>query len=135
MDYSDDSCTNGFTTLQAARIQASIAAFRPSLIATAFEIGPGITGNWFDVAEAGHGFSIEVLPGNLMLAEWYVYAPNGGPVWIVATGPITGNTAVLQGFQKIGVGGASRRTSMHRRFRTCYGERSSSRSRTATTDR
>jgi hypothetical protein len=105
MDYSDDSCTNNFTTLQAVRMQASIAAFRPSLIATAFSIGPGITGNWFDPAEDGQGFSIEVLPGNLLLADWYVYAPNGGPAWIVATGPITGNTAVLQGFQKAGVGG------------------------------
>ena len=105
MDYSDDSCTDNFTPLQGARMQASIATFRPSLIATAFSIGPGMTGNWFDPAEDGHGFSVEVLPGNLMLADWYVYAPNGGPVWIFATGPITGNTAVLQAFQKIGVGG------------------------------
>jgi hypothetical protein len=103
MDYSDDSCTNNFTTLQAARMQASIASFRPTLIA--FSIGAGITGNWFDPAADGHGFSIEILPDNRMLADWYVYAPNGGPVWIVATGTITGNTAVLQGFQKIGTGG------------------------------
>jgi hypothetical protein len=105
MDYSDDRCTDNFTTLQAARMQASIATFRPGLIATAFSIGPGMTGNWFDPAEDGHGFSIEVLPGNRMLADWYAYAPSGGPVWIVATGPITGNTAVLQGYQKIGSGG------------------------------
>ena len=105
MDYSDDSCTDKFTALQAERMQASIATFRASLIATGFSIGPGMTGNWFDPAEDGHGFSIEVLPGNLLLADWYVYAPNGGPVWIFATGPITGNTAVLQGFQKIGIGG------------------------------
>ena len=103
MDYSDDSCTNNFTPLQAARMQASIGAFRPSL--TAFSIGPGMTGNWFDPAQDGHGFSIEVLSGNRMLADWFVYAPNGGPAWIFATGPITGNTAVLQGFQKIGIGG------------------------------
>jgi hypothetical protein len=105
MDYSDDSCTNNFTMLQGARMQALIATFRPGLLATAFSIGAGMTGNWFDPAEDGHGFSIEVLPGNLMLADWYVYAPDGGPVWIAATGPITGNTAVLQGFQKIGTGG------------------------------
>lgn len=105
MDYSDDSCTDNFTPLQAVRMQASIAAFRPNLVTTAFSIGPGMTGNWYDPAEDGHGFSIEVLPGNRMLVDWYVYAPDGGPVWIVATGPITGDTAVLQGFQTRGMGG------------------------------
>jgi len=69
-----------------------------------FEIGAGITGNWFDPVQSGHGFGIEVLPGNVMLAEWYVFAPNGGQSWIVATGPIVGNTAVLQGFQPVGPG-------------------------------
>jgi streptogramin lyase len=68
-------------------------------------ISSGFTGNWFDTSESGHGFSIEVLPGNQMLAEWYVFAPNGGQSWIVATGPIAGNTAVLQGWQPVGPGG------------------------------
>lgn len=68
-------------------------------------ISPGFTGNWFDTSESGHGFSIEVLPGNQMLAEWYVFAPNGGQSWIIATGPITGSTAVLQGWQPVGPGG------------------------------
>jgi streptogramin lyase len=68
-------------------------------------ISAGFTGNWFEPAEAGYGFSIEVLPNNEMLAQWYVFAPNGGQSWIVATGPITGNTAVLQGYQPVGPGG------------------------------
>jgi hypothetical protein len=103
MDYSDDSCTDHFTALQADRMRASIATFRPSLMS--FSIGPGMTGTWFDPAQDGHGFSVEVLPGNRMLADWYVFGPNGGPVWIFATGAITGNTAVLQAFQKTGNGG------------------------------
>lgn len=71
----------------------------------AFAIGPGITGNWFDSNESGHGFGIEVLPGNQMLADWYVFGPQGGRDWIVGVGPITGNTAVLTGFQTGGSGG------------------------------
>src|SRR5262249_28580793 len=59
----------------------------------------------FDQDQSGHGFAIEVLPGNAMLAQWYVYTPDGAPTWIVATGPVSGNTAVLQGFQKVGAGG------------------------------
>jgi hypothetical protein len=105
MDYSEDSCTDRFTPLQGERMQALIATYRPSLLAWAFSIGSGMTGNWFDPGESGHGFSVEILPGNQMLAQWYVFAPNGGPVWIVATGPITGNTAVLQGYQAVGAGG------------------------------
>lgn len=73
--------------------------------ASAFAVGPGITGNWFNRNQSGQGFSIEVLPDDQMLAEWYVFAPGGGPVWIVATGPIVGNSAVLQAFQVIGIGG------------------------------
>jgi len=68
-------------------------------------ISPGFTGNWFDPASSGHGFSIEVLPGNSMLAEWYVFAPDGGQTWISAMGPITGNSAVLQGYFPVGAGG------------------------------
>jgi len=105
MDYSEDACTNRFTPLQGDRMQALIAAYRPNLVASAFPIGPGMTGNWFDPSQSGHGFSIEILPGNQMLAEWYAFAPNGGQVWIVATGPITGNSAVLQGYQAVGAGG------------------------------
>ena len=71
----------------------------------AVAIGAGFTGNWFNPTQSGHGFSIEVLPDNKMLAQWYVFAPNGGQSWIVATGDITGNSAQLQGFQPIGSGG------------------------------
>lgn len=40
-----------------------------------------------------------------MLADWFVFAPQGGPTWIVGTGSITGNTAVIQNYQKVGSGG------------------------------
>ncbi len=70
-----------------------------------FAIGNGITGNWYDPDESGHGFSLEVLPGGTLLAEWFVFAPDGGHDWIVATGPISGNTATLDAFRTDGAGG------------------------------
>jgi hypothetical protein len=70
-----------------------------------FGIGNGITGNWYDPDESGHGFSLEVLPGGTLLAEWFVYAPGGGHDWILATGPIDGNTATLNAFRTDGPGG------------------------------
>jgi hypothetical protein len=105
MDYSDDGCTDRFSVLQGARMQAAISTYRPHLVSAAFAMGPGMTGNWYNPAESGHGFSLEVLPGNQLLAQWYVYAPNGGADWIVASGPITGNSAALQAYKKIGPGG------------------------------
>ena len=72
---------------------------------SAFHIGPGITGNWFNAGQSGQGFSLEVLRNNTLLAEWFTYAPENGQAWIVAMGPIDGNTAVLQGYQSIGPGG------------------------------
>ena len=68
-------------------------------------ISAGFTGNWFNPASSGHGFSIEVLPDNVMLAQWYAFAPEGGQAWISAMGPITGNSAVLQGYFPVGPGG------------------------------
>ncbi|HZP65114.1 MAG TPA: hypothetical protein VFB32_02290 [Rudaea sp.] len=69
-----------------------------------FAIGSGITGNWYDPAESGHGFSLEVL-GGVLLAEWFVYSPQGGHDWIIGTGTIDGNTAVLDAYTANGSGG------------------------------
>ena len=104
MDYSDDACMDGFTPLQDSRMRVLIASYRPSLAVSGFAIGPGMTGNWYDPHQSGHGFSIEILPDNQMLAEWFVFAPNGGQTWIVGMGPITGDTATLQGYQVVGPG-------------------------------
>jgi hypothetical protein len=69
-------------------------------------IGSGFTGFWYNPAQPGHGFAVEVLPGTpmQMLASWMVFAPQGGQSWIVGLGPISGNQAVLQGSQAVGSG-------------------------------
>jgi hypothetical protein len=71
-----------------------------------FQITPAITGSWFDQNQSGHGFALEVLPGNMMLAYWFVYAPEplGGETWIIASGPYNGNVATLQATQEAGSG-------------------------------
>lgn len=105
MDYSDDDCTGRFTAAQGRRMRAAIATYRPSLASAGFAIGPGMTGNWYNAAQNGHGFSLEVLPGNQLLAQWYTFAPGGGAEWIVGVGPISGNTAVLDAHRQVGEGG------------------------------
>ena len=70
-------------------------------------IGPGMTGTWFVPDQNGHGFTIEVLPGEplKMMMSWFVFEPQGGPAWIIAHGPIEGARAVLQGTRMAGSGG------------------------------
>ncbi len=70
-------------------------------------IGAEVTGTWYNPAQGGHGFMLEVLQGTPMqlLASWFVFAPEGGQSWIVGLGPINGNRAVVQGMQALGSGG------------------------------
>jgi hypothetical protein len=71
----------------------------------AFVVGPGISGNWFNPGQSGQGFILETQRDNSLLAEWFTFAPDNGQAWIVALGPISGNTAVLQAYQAGGSGG------------------------------
>jgi len=74
--------------------------------ASNFQITSGVTGNWYDKSQGGHGLSFEVLPNNGFLAEWFVYAPfpQGGQAWIFAQGSYTGNVATLTAAQDVGAG-------------------------------
>ena len=70
-----------------------------------FTLTGGFTGNWYGGAsQSGNGFSIEILPNSILLAEWMVFAPSGGQAWIVGTGPIVGNSATVSGYQVVGPG-------------------------------
>lgn len=58
-------------------------------------IDASFTGAWYDPAQNGHGFLIEVLPGGNMLAWWFTFSPEGQQSWFGGVGPITGNRAVI----------------------------------------
>ena len=76
-------------------------------VASTFTVRPGLSGNWFNPTanQGGHGFQIEVLPNNGMLAIWFVFNPAGTQQnWIYAQGtydPAT-NTATLPAFLEQG---------------------------------
>jgi plastocyanin len=74
--------------------------------AVSLAINAGISGAWFNPAQNGHGFMLEVLPGTPMrlLAAWLVFSPQGQSSWIWAVGSVNGNQAVLQGVQTVGSG-------------------------------
>ncbi len=70
------------------------------------EIEGRFTGTWFNAAQSGMGFMLEVLPGSpmQMLASWLTFSPDGGPSWIVGLGPIAGDHATLSATQTVGTG-------------------------------
>lgn len=37
------------------------------------------SGVWYDPTQSGHGFMVEVLPGNTFLAVWFTFGPSSGP--------------------------------------------------------
>lgn len=69
-------------------------------------IGASVTGTWFNAAQGGMGFMLEVLPGSpmQMLAAWLTFSPDGDPAWILGLGPIAGDQATLQATQVVGAG-------------------------------
>jgi hypothetical protein len=55
------------------------------------------SGNWFNPAQAGHGFEFEVLSLSppYLAVDWFAFAPDGSPVWLQGAGPIVGNGAQM----------------------------------------
>lgn len=60
-----------------------------------------VTGSWFDPNQNGHGFMLELLPGNLMLATWFVFDPQGNRDWVQALGTYRDGIARLTAYQVV----------------------------------
>jgi hypothetical protein len=63
-----------------------------------FTITPGITGAWLDPARIGEGYIIEVIGSSLdleILTYYFTYDQSGNQMWILAQGPVNGDTATL----------------------------------------
>lgn len=57
--------------------------------ATSVTVDGYMSGSWYDPAQSGHGFSIDITDQeNQIVAYWYNYAPDGGgrQVWLYAQG-------------------------------------------------
>jgi glucose/arabinose dehydrogenase len=69
---------------------------------TGIQIGPGITGIWFDPAQNGHGLIVEVLANQQLAVAWFTFAPAGGQAWITGLGGYSGNRAEIDMVQPLG---------------------------------
>lgn len=68
----------------------------PATDAPGAQVKACYSGNWYNPAQTGHGFELEVIPSTppVLAVDWFAYGPNGGtPVWLAGAGPISGNTA------------------------------------------
>jgi len=66
--------------------------------AGSFDIIPCITGSWYLDARDGEGYNIEILGSGLnlsMLAYFYTYDEAGNQMWLVGSGPVDGDTAIV----------------------------------------
>ena len=78
-----------------------------AVAATGQPIVPGLSGNWNDPTanQSGHGFQIEVLPGNGILAIWFVFDPAGSAqnwIYTQAAYDPAGSTVALPAFLEQG---------------------------------
>lgn len=62
---------------------------------SAISITKTISGSWYNSSEDGHGFLLEVVSGNVLVAYWFVYDPDGNQAWFVGRGSIQGSTATV----------------------------------------
>jgi len=66
------------------------------VVGTAFDIGPGITGAWYDPAQSGHGLLLEILSENRLYATWFAFDPAGTQqAWFTGVGTYSGDTATI----------------------------------------
>jgi uncharacterized protein (DUF1800 family) len=63
----------------------------------AYEIGPDISGTFYDPAQSGHGYVVEYIEVGTtpqLVVSWFAYQ-DGEPVWLVGIGGIDGDTATV----------------------------------------
>lgn len=71
--------------------QAAMAQFLPPF--EPYKITPSLSGSWYNPSQSGHGLSVEVLDDETTLIYWYVYHPDGSPMFLVAPAQIDGGKA------------------------------------------
>lgn len=62
-----------------------------------------LTGSWYNPAQSGHGFSLEVGANGLVVIYWYTYHPDGTPTFILAVGEAEGMSATAVGYYNTGM--------------------------------
>lgn len=70
--------------------------------AGAYDVGPELSGSWYDPAKSGQGFTIQVLDSETALLTWFTFDTNGNQRWIQGVGDIDGNTISFTELNRFG---------------------------------
>lgn len=62
--------------------------------ALAIDVQPTLSGSWYNPAQSGHGFSVEVLGDGRSVVYWYVYDHDRQPIFLIAIGDNVGSRIV-----------------------------------------
>ena len=76
-----------------ARILAFVALLALAVSASAFAAR---TGHWFNPAESGSGYNIDIQDGVLVITI-FSYKPNGDSEWYISSGPMSGSQQTYTG--------------------------------------
>ena len=74
-------------------------------VVTGMPISATVSGSWYNPQQSGHGFLLQVVPPNTILAYWFVYTPDGtAQSWVVGSGSFdpASDTVTIEGFQDSG---------------------------------
>lgn len=75
----------------------------PCPATSAKDLRGGITGAWYPQSRSGEGWLVQALTPDLAFVYWFSYTPTGQQAWFGSTGPIIGNTILIdQALQPVG---------------------------------
>jgi uncharacterized protein (DUF1800 family) len=69
-------------------------------LAWAFNVGPSISGSWFDPAKDGQGFTVQVIDESTVLATWFTFDQEGNQAWLQGLGAVSGSTVVFESLNR-----------------------------------
>lgn len=103
-------CTNGHVPNSTATAcvcpsgQTEVAGVCTTQQQTTFAIGGGMSGNWYNAAQSGHGFQLEILKSPLGYASvfWFAFDNYRNQAWISGVGLIQGNRIVIDAARRVG---------------------------------
>lgn len=87
----------------AAVLVILVLSMAPAFAAEQYVDGD-LSGNWYDPANSGHGFQVEVLNLSRAVVAWYAFEPDGDPLWLFGVGGIQGDTIEVELFRYSGTG-------------------------------
>jgi len=62
-----------------------------------------LSGSWFNAEQNGHGLSVEVISDEQTVIYWYVYHPDGTPMFLIAVGTNNNNVVQANAFYNSGM--------------------------------